>query len=118
MANRMYVGPNRHASLPEPDGFYRWLMRNTIGKIRNKERMGYRGAKKRYSVFRAEQNQKWASSEEETLKKACEKHGIDVSQFLSEEDNQNRRWREALNRFRYWEKENLGKWQGNTLEKR
>lgn len=33
-------------------------MRNKT-KIRNKERMGYRGPKQRYSVWRAEYNQKW-----------------------------------------------------------
>lgn len=43
---------------PEFYKFLRRKMRNKT-KIRNKERMGYRGPKQRYSVWRAEYNQKW-----------------------------------------------------------
>lgn len=117
LSNRADHGPGKH-EVSKPTAFYKWLMRNTIGKIRNKERMGFRGEKKRYSVFRAEQNQKWSNFEEEELVKACEKHGLDITQFFDKSDNPNRKWREALDRFRLWEKANLGKWPGNMLDKR
>jgi hypothetical protein len=47
-------------------GFYRFLRRKLRHKtkIRNKERMGYRGPKQRYSVWRAEYNKKWKQYEE------------------------------------------------------
>ncbi len=44
-------------------GFYRFFCRKMVTereeKIRNKERLGYRGPKQRYSVWRAEYNKKW-----------------------------------------------------------
>lgn len=44
-------------------GFYKFVRRKMITecgfKIRNKERLGYRGPKQRYSVWRAEYNKKW-----------------------------------------------------------
>jgi len=45
-----------------PD-FYKFVRRKLITecghKTRNKERLGYRGKKQRYSVWRAEYNKKW-----------------------------------------------------------
>jgi hypothetical protein len=66
----------------------------------NKSRFGHRGAKKRYSVFRAERNQFWLPHEEEDFKKLCEKHKLDQEQFFREDDNPNRKWSYALHRAR------------------
>lgn len=49
---------NKRNIINNPD-FYRFFKRMTRKKIKNKERMGHRGPKQRYSVWRAEYNKKW-----------------------------------------------------------
>jgi hypothetical protein len=53
---------NKFGMLNHP-GFYRFVRRKMVKecefKTRNKERLGYRGQKQRYSVWRAEYNKKW-----------------------------------------------------------
>lgn len=53
---------NKFGIMDHP-GFYRFVRRKMVTergcKIRNKERLGYRGRKQRYSVWRAEYNKKW-----------------------------------------------------------
>lgn len=63
----------------------------------NKSRFGYRGNKKRYSVFRAERNKKWSPLEEAEFKELCEKYSLEPSQFISDTDK-NRKWSYALKR--------------------
>jgi hypothetical protein len=50
--------------------FYRFVCRKMVKdgeKIRNKERLGCRGPKKRYSVWRAEYNKKWEKYENKDI---------------------------------------------------
>ena len=55
---------HKMSMLNHPD-FYKFFRRKmrSKSKIRNKERMGYRGPKQRYSVWRAEYNKKWEEYE-------------------------------------------------------
>ncbi len=55
-------------------------------RIRNKERVGFRGKKKRYSVFRAELNQKWERCMEEQVKKLCEDNDLNVEEQMVEDE--------------------------------
>lgn len=72
---------------------------------RNKSRLGCRGKKMRYSVFRAEQNRKWSPFEEAWARAACEKHGLDVESFFDPEDKPNRKWWHVWRRVRKATKE-------------
>jgi hypothetical protein len=71
-----------------------------IVKVERKSRFGYRGPKQRYSVFKAERNQKWMPFEEEEFHRRCERYDLDPDQFLSEEDGPNRKWARGLSRLR------------------
>lgn len=66
----------------------------------NKSRFGYRGSKKRYSVFRAEWNQKWLPLEKEEFEELCTKHNLEQTQFFKETDGRNRKYSYALRRCR------------------
>jgi len=65
----------------------------------NKSRFGYRGKKKRYAVFKAECNQKWAPFEQTQFLSLCEENGVDSALFLRDSDNKNRKWSLVLFRL-------------------
>lgn len=62
----------------------------------NKSRFGYRGSKKRYSVFKAEYNEKWHPYDKEQFEKLCAKHNLNQEQFFLESDGKNRKYYYAL----------------------
>ena len=66
----------------------------------SKCRFGYRGKKLRYSVFKAEWNQKWLPFEQGLFLRLCEKHELNPEDFLCDTDNPNRKWSYALHRLR------------------
>lgn len=51
-------------------------------KIRNKERVGNRGPKKRYSVFRAELNRKWEQIFERLVRQLCQDNDLTVEDHM------------------------------------
>jgi len=51
-------------------------------KIRNKERCAYRGFKQRYSVWRAEYNEKWERCFEEQVKRLCADNNLIVEEQM------------------------------------
>lgn len=55
-------------------------------KIRNKERVGFRGTKKRYSVFRAELNRKWEYVFEKLVTQLCKDNGLSITEHMVEDE--------------------------------
>jgi hypothetical protein len=71
-----------------------WQRIKPIGK--NKSRKGYRGDKLRYSVFKAEYNQKWLPIEKEILESLCNKYDLISETFFDPKDNPNKKYWHAL----------------------
>jgi len=70
-----------------------------IRKKENKERCGYRGKKLRYSVWKAEYNNKWEKRDEETVHKTCLKYGLDPETFIVRSDPERDMWTNASRRL-------------------
>jgi hypothetical protein len=51
-------------------------------KIKNKERVGFRGPKKRYSVFRAELNKNWEAVFERLVQQVCKDNDLVVEDHM------------------------------------
>ena len=67
----------------------------------NKERKGFRGKKQRYSVWKAEYNQKWERCYEEKVRSLCAEHNLNVADWLVDvtPDTVRRRWGCTLGRL-------------------
>ena len=90
-------------------GFYRFLCRKIRTQIGNKERMGYRGPKRRYAVWRAEYNQKWKKVDKECVERICRENGLDADDYL--DVHQNNPWDHA---YRILKKEGFSIRRGPT----
>jgi hypothetical protein len=55
-------------------------------RIRNKERCAYRGKKQRYSVWRAEHNQKWETLYEAMSCRICDDNDLVIEDEKSKEE--------------------------------
>lgn len=85
-----------HMSKLEIPGFYKFLRRKTRSKIWNKDRMGYRGSRKRYSVWRAEYNQKWEQHDKDIVERICNSHGLNIKDYFIESEDDRNPWESAL----------------------
>lgn len=80
----------------EIPGFYRFLRRKARSKIWHKDRMGYRGPKLRYSVWRAEYNQKWEKCDKDLVERICSSHGLNIEDYFVESEDDRTPWESAL----------------------
>lgn len=55
-------------------------------KIKNKRRSGFRGPKKRQSVFRAKLNRFWETVHEKLVRQICEDHDLSVDDILVQDE--------------------------------
>jgi len=84
----------------EIPGFYRFLRRRTRTKILNKQRHGYRGVKQRYSVWRAEYNQKWEKSDKDLVERICRDNELNLCDYFVGDENERTPWEKTLNKLR------------------
>jgi hypothetical protein len=55
-------------------------------KIKDKKRVGFRGPKKRQSVFRAELNRNWEIEYEKLVKQICIDNDLNINDFMSNDE--------------------------------
>lgn len=85
----------------------------TIRKRTNKDRStGRRGSRKRYSLWKAEDNQKWMKCNKETLYWCCAKWNLDIETFVVHDDPARDVWSNAMHRLTEYLKAN--NWFENT----
>lgn len=66
----------------EMPGFYRFVRRKTRRKIYNKQRMGYRGPKLRYAVWRAQYNEKWEKCDQDLVERICRDNNLSLEEHM------------------------------------
>ena len=66
----------------EIPAFYRFVRHILKDKVLNKNRLGFRGSKKRYSVWRAEYNQKWENVYKDKVVQVCKIYGLNLADEL------------------------------------
>jgi hypothetical protein len=68
-------------------------------KIKNKERRGERGPKKRYSVFRAELRPKIEEEDREFMERVRDKKGIPIEKFFPHDSRDKNFWAKAASNY-------------------
>ena len=63
-------------------GFYKFFRHKIKEKTFNKERLGYRGKKQRYAVWRAEYNQKWENTFKQVVEAICSYNNLVVEEHM------------------------------------